>query len=75
MEITRLSCVIEYSHSDIAFADNRRDLRKRHIEPSRLGKLWREETKLHFAGRAWLRMKMYSQNRSVRRMAFKIELQ
>ena len=24
----------EHSHSDIAFADNRRDLRKRHIEPS-----------------------------------------
>ena len=75
MKVTRTSCVIEHCHTDVAFTDNRRDLCQRHVEPSCLRELRREKAELYFAGCARLRMKMNSENRSIRRMAFEIELQ
>ena len=50
--------VVEHSHPDVTLAHDRRDLRQRYIEPSRLGKLRREQAKLHLAGHTRLGIEM-----------------
>jgi len=73
-ECPRLMCVFENSAAYALFSYDGANTGQRHIQPSRFGKLRREQTELNLTGATWLRCERKCQDGSWRRMRFEIEM-